>query len=72
MMTVCKHCGKPLFIGRDAVELEQYATGVYCSKDCAIEALKEAVEMVYEDVAVDIVVEEDDPYAKYGVYRGDF
>ena len=71
-MTVCKHCGKPLFIGREAIEMEQYASGVYCSKDCAIEELKDSIDLIYEDVAYDVVIEEEDPYARYGVSRGDF
>ena len=71
-MTVCKWCGKPLFIGREAIEMEQYAEGVYCSKDCALKALEDSLDDVYEDVASDVVIEESDPYARYGLSRGDF
>lgn len=71
-MTVCKNCGKPLPIGSEAIELEQYADGVYCSKDCAVEALEESIEEIYNDVSTDVTIEEEDPYARYGVNRSDF
>ena len=71
-MQVCKHCDKPLFIGREAIELEQYAVGVYCSKECAIEALEESVEEIYNDISTDVTIEEEDLYARYGINRSDF
>ena len=68
----CKQCGKPLVVGSEAVEIEEYAEGIYCSEKCAREALHEAVDEIYQSIATDVTIEDEDPYARYGVYRSDF
>ena len=68
----CKFCDKALSLGDDAVYLNEYNEGIYCSETCARKALSEAMDDIYESVASDVTVEEEDPYARYGVNRSDF
>ena len=72
MKTECKNCGRELPVGTEAVELGTYAEGVYCSQRCAEEALADAIDEIYDDIAVDVTIESDDPYDRYGVSEGDF
>jgi len=71
-IATCKYCGKPLALGSDAVELDTYAEGIYCSERCAKEALLDAVAEIYNATAREVTIEETDPYARYGLNRGDF
>ncbi len=71
-MTRCKHCDNPISVGSEAIELEGYADGIYCCKECAKSALSEALDEIYDDISSDVVIEDEDPYARYGVSRGDF
>lgn len=71
-MEHCKQCGKALPLGSEVVELEQYAEGVYCSKACAMTALTEALDEVFDDISNTAVIEESDPYKNYGLSTGDF
>lgn len=44
----------------------------YCCKKCAIEAIQDYAEEIYEEYAEEAEEEDPDPYSRYGVSRNDF
>ena len=68
----CEWCGAVIPTNSEAVQLENYAEGVYCCKDCARSALETQLDEVLEDNSYTVTIEDEDPYDNYGVSWGDF
>lgn len=70
----CSYCEKTIPIGETYLEVDipQMKDEVFCCEKCAKARLESKLEEIYEDNAGEDVVEDPDPYSRYGVSRGDF
>lgn len=77
MADACSNCGRSLGIGDTAFQIDGHDDLVFCTEKCASEYCKDnlvddIVEDWLEDRLEEVTIEDEDPYARYGVSRSDF
>lgn len=73
----CEVCEKEILLGKDYFMTSLTGDKVYCSEECLKKDLKanhvdEVLDEWLEDSIEYYTEEEEDPYDRYGVSRGDF
>lgn len=74
-MAECGFCGRVIpagstYIGID--DIAQMKDRIFCCKECAKASLANRIDEIYEEKAYEETMEDEDPYARYGVRRDKF
>ena len=74
---VCTECERPLYTGNDCYCIKRNLDVVFCSEKCMYSWIKsvmvdEVIEAWSEENTEYCDIEEENPYARYGVSESDF